>query len=129
MTKKSQKCIFCFPLLEKGQEPQCVKTCVGKIRVFGNLMDPESAISKLIRDPSLGARPYDPEVGLKATHRVISTTGPRQYRPDFGTIPSVWYVPPKNVPPEEVEKYFGFAMRGLLDEPYHVEAPVKMKDI
>jgi nitrate reductase beta subunit len=129
VAKKSQKCIFCFPLLEKGQEPQCVKTCVGKIRVFGNLMDPESAISRLIRDPSVGAKPYDPEVGLKATHRVINTNEPRQYRPDFGTIPSVWYVPPKNVPAEEVEKYFGYAMGGLLDEPHHVEVPVKMKDI
>jgi hypothetical protein len=38
-------------------------------------------------------------------------------------------VPPKNVPKEEIEKYFGYAMGGLLDEPHHVEAPVKMKDI
>lgn len=64
-TGKSEKCIFCFPLLEKGQEPQCVKSCVGKIRIFGNLMDPESTISKLIRDPSLGVQPYDPEVGTQ----------------------------------------------------------------
>ena len=129
MTKKSQKCIFCFPLLEKGQEPQCVKSCVGKIRVFGNLMDPESAISKLIRDPSLGAKPYTPEVGLKATHRVINPIEPRQYRPDFGTVPSVWYVPPRNIPPEEVEKYFGYAMSGLVEEPNPVPANLKMKDI
>jgi nitrate reductase beta subunit len=60
---------------------------------------------------------------------VINPIERRQYRPDFGTIPSVWYVPPKNVPAEEIEKYFGHAMGGLLDEPYHVEAPVKMKDI
>jgi Fe-S-cluster-containing dehydrogenase component len=115
--------------LEKGQEPQCVKTCVGKIRIFGNLMDPESTISKMIRDPSLGVRPYDPQVSLKATHRVVNPIPARQYRPDFGTVPSVWYVPPKNVPPEEVEKYFGHAMGGLLDEPHHVEIPTKMKDI
>jgi nitrate reductase beta subunit len=60
---------------------------------------------------------------------VINPIERRQYRPDFGTIPSVWYVPPKNIPPEEVEKYFGHAMSGLLDEPHHVEAPIKMKDI
>ena len=121
--------MFCFPLLEKGQEPQCVKSCVGKIRIFGNLMDPESTISKMIRDPGLGVRVYDPQASLKATHRVINPVERRQYRPDFGTIPSVWYVPPKNVPKEEIEKYFGYAMGGLLDEPHKVEAPVKMKDI
>jgi nitrate reductase beta subunit len=128
-TGKSEKCVFCFPLLEKGQEPQCVKSCVGKIRIFGNLMDPESTISKLIRDPSLGVQPYDPEVGLGATHRNISEGERRQYRPDFGTIPSVWYVPPRNIPPEEVEKYFGYAMQGLIQEPNPVPEEVKMKDL
>jgi hypothetical protein len=33
------------------------------------------------------------------------------------------------VPKEEVEKYFGYAMGGLVDEPHQVEAPIKMKDI
>ena len=128
-TGKSEKCVFCFPLLEKGEEPQCVKSCVGKIRIFGNLMDPESTISKLIRDPSLGVQPYDPEVGLGGTHRTISEGERRQYRPDFGTIPSVWYVPPKNIPPEEVEKYFGYAMQGIILEPNPVPDEVKMKDL
>ncbi|MEO5338447.1 MAG: hypothetical protein H7841_16390 [Magnetospirillum sp. WYHS-4] len=129
VAKKSQKCVFCYPLLEKGLEPQCVRSCVGKIRVFGNLMDPESTISRLIRDPALGAEPYDPETSLKAVHRVINKGERRQYRPDFGTIPSVWYVPPKNIPKEDVEKYFGYAMNGLLDEPHQVAEPIKMKDI
>jgi Fe-S-cluster-containing dehydrogenase component len=129
VTKKSQKCIFCFPLLEKGQEPMCVKSCVGKIRVFGNLMDPESTISKLIRDPSLGAKPYIPETNLKATHRVMSGGERRQFRPDWGTVPSVWYIMPKNVPAAELEKYFGRAMKGLLEEPYKPEGPIKMKNI
>lgn len=128
-TKTSQKCIFCFPLVEKGQEPQCVKSCVGKARIFGDLMDPGSTISKLIRDPSLGARPYEPERKFGAGHRTTSTGLRRQYRADFGTIPSVWYVLPKNVPEKELEKYFGFAMKGLLAEPHTPEAPIKMKHI
>ena len=92
-------------------------------------MDPESTISKMIRDPSLGVKAYDPETSLKATHRVMTPQEPKQYRPDFGTVPSVWYIPPRNIPKEEVEKYFGYGMGGLLDEPHHVEAPTKMKDI
>jgi nitrate reductase beta subunit len=30
VTKKSNKCMFCFPLLEQGREPQCVKSCVAR---------------------------------------------------------------------------------------------------
>jgi Fe-S-cluster-containing dehydrogenase component len=124
--KKSQKCIMCFPLVEQGKEPQCVKSCVGKIRVFGDLMDPESAISKLIRDPDYGAKPYRPEMNFGGQHRVISSGERRQLRPDAGTIPSVWYIPPKNVPAEEIEKYFGFALQGVTEEPHEPEGIVKM---
>ncbi len=129
VTKTSQKCVMCYPLIEQGREPQCVRSCVGKARVFGDLMNPNSAISRLIRDPSLGARPYDPQTSLKATHRVVNGAEPRQYRPDYDTIPSIWYVPPRNIPAEEVEKYFGFAMGGLLDEPHKPPPQQTMKDI
>jgi Fe-S-cluster-containing dehydrogenase component len=125
VTKKSQKCVLCFPLIEKGQEPQCVKSCVGKIRVFGDLMDPNSTISRLIRDPSLGAKAYEPEKHFKAVTRYMTVAERRQYRPDFGPIPSLWYVLPKNVPQEELEKYFGTAMNGLVAEPHSPEARLK----
>lgn len=127
VTKKSQKCILCFPLIEKGQEPQCVKSCVGKIRVFGDLMDPNSAISRLIRDPSLGAKPYEPEKQFGAVTRYMTDADRRQYRADFGTIPSIWYVLPKNVPEEELDKYFGGTLKGRIKEPYSPEARAKLK--
>ena len=44
-----EKCTFCTHLLEQGKEPICVRTCVGKARYFGNLDDPNSEISHLIR--------------------------------------------------------------------------------
>jgi hypothetical protein len=33
------------------------------------------------------------------------------------------------VPAAELEKYFGRAMKGLLEEPYKPEGPIKMKNI
>ncbi len=42
------KCTLCIHRLEKGLEPACVATCLGKARVAGDLNDPTSAVSKLL---------------------------------------------------------------------------------
>jgi hypothetical protein len=90
-------------------------------------MDPDSAISRLIRDSSLGAKPYDPDKEFKAVTRYMTDADRRQYRDDFGTIPSLWYVLPKNVPEEELDKYFGGALQGLIGQPHTPEARLKYK--
>jgi complex iron-sulfur molybdoenzyme family reductase subunit beta len=75
---KSEKCIFCFPRVEKGLPPACAHQCVGRIRFVGFLDDEEGQVYKLV---------YKYKVALPL-------------RPDFGTQPNVYYVPPLFDPPK-----------------------------
>ena len=61
----ADKCDFCQHRLQRGEEPACVVTCPTKVRTFGNLNDPDSAINcirkneKLVRviAPHINTRP------------------------------------------------------------------------
>ena len=71
-TKKSEKCIFCFPRLEQGVAPACARQCPGRLRFVGFLEDPDGPIHRLV---------YQWRVALPL-------------HPEFGTGPNVYYVPP-----------------------------------
>ena len=45
----AQKCTLCVHRIDEGLEPACVETCPTKTLVFGDLNDPDSEISELIR--------------------------------------------------------------------------------
>jgi len=86
---KSQKCIFCYPRLERGEVNACAAQCPGRIRFVGLLDDPESPVHQLVVK-------YKVALGLF---------------PEKGTHPNVYYVPPFN-PPKE-----GNAGKSILDDP------------
>lgn len=72
----SQKCIFCFPRIEKGVATACARQCPGRLRYVGYLDDPEGPIYKLV---------YVYKVALPL-------------HPEYGTEPNVFYVPPLSPP-------------------------------
>jgi DMSO reductase family type II enzyme iron-sulfur subunit len=86
---KSEKCIFCYPRLEKGQVNACAAQCPGRLRFVGLLDDPDSAVHKIV-----------------LVHQVALPLFPEK-----GTQPNVFYVPPFN-PPKR-----GNYGKSLLEDP------------
>jgi phenylacetyl-CoA:acceptor oxidoreductase subunit 1 len=83
-----EKCSFCYQRIDRGlalglvpgvdeeATPACVVACPVGARKFGDLNDPESEVSRLLRE-----------------------TPSYQLREDLGTVPRVYYLPAR----EEVE--------------------------
>jgi nitrate reductase beta subunit len=117
---KSEKCILCYPRQETQQAPACMHACVGRIRYLGTLlydadhieeaaMAPDSDLARAQRDIILD--PFDPKTisGAQAgglhdkvidaaqkspVYRYVKEWGlALPHRPDFRTLPMVFYVP------------------------------------
>jgi DMSO reductase family type II enzyme iron-sulfur subunit len=71
-SNKANKCIGCFPRIEKGVAPACVAQCVGRAMHVGFIDDPNSSVFKLVKQFTV-ALPLHPE---------------------YGTGPNVFYIPP-----------------------------------
>ena len=72
----SQKCIFCFPRVEKGVAPACVRQCPGRMRFFGYLDDENGPVHRLVEK-------WQVALPLHA---------------EYNTQPNVYYVPPLSPP-------------------------------
>ena len=77
----TEKCNFCMeridaglakglrPGIDRGATPACVNTCPARVMTFGDLDDPDSIVSKLIRE-----------------------NGGFQLHPEYGSNPSIYYI-------------------------------------
>jgi Fe-S-cluster-containing dehydrogenase component len=62
------KCRLCIEMVREGGTPACVTTCPTQVRIFGDLDDPNSEIS-----------------------RFIAESGAEPLRKDLGTLPHIYY--------------------------------------
>ncbi|MBM3412268.1 MAG: dehydrogenase [Bacteroidetes bacterium] len=90
VTRVSEKCIGCYPLIEQGEQPRCVTSCIGKIRLQGFMED--------AKEPRRDS-PFDMIVRIKKIALPLY--------PQFGTQPNVYYVPPVHVPKDFLIQMFG----------------------
>lgn len=60
-TNTADKCTFCAHRLEAGLLPACVESCVGEARIIGDLNDPKSQISRLLREHEPALKVLKPE--------------------------------------------------------------------
>ncbi len=67
--KVIDKCTWCYHRITKGLLPACVEACPVEARVFGDMLDPESPVRKIL------------------TERRVYTL-----KPELGTEPKVYYV-------------------------------------
>ncbi len=70
-TNTADKCTFCYHRVSVGLLPACVESCVGGARIFGDLRDPQSEVSRLIDThdtkvlrPEMGTQPHNFYIGL-----------------------------------------------------------------
>jgi tetrathionate reductase subunit B len=68
-TGTAEKCDFCIHRVSQGLEPACVEACPARARIFGDVNDPDSEVSRLIAE--------NPVTVL---------------RPEQGTEPNVYYI-------------------------------------
>lgn len=81
-TGTADKCSFCLHRVSQGLVPSCVNTCQGRARIFGDINDPDSEIS-----------------------RVLATNSVTSLRTAMGTKPNVFYIGADHTDAEVAERY------------------------
>lgn len=73
----ARKCTFCAQRVDQGLEPACVVACPTTARIFGDLDDPESKISRYVEDQKelTDRDPFKllPECGTKPANLYLGT--------------------------------------------------------
>ena len=151
-TKRSEKCILCYPRLEVGEPTICSESCVGRIRYIGIILYDadrilESASANEDKDLyqrqlNIFLNPDDPAVISEAEKQGIpynvmeAARNSPVYRmaidwkvafplhPEYRTLPMVWYVPPLS-PVISTNNGEEDGINGILPEMEQMRIPVR----
>ena len=105
----SQHCIGCFPRIEHGVAPACVRQCPGRAAFVGFLDDEAGAVNKLVRKWNV-ALPLHPEMGTEPNVFYVPPLSPAPLRED-GSFDEGGH----RIPPSYLEELFGPEVHGALD--------------
>jgi ethylbenzene hydroxylase subunit beta/complex iron-sulfur molybdoenzyme family reductase subunit beta len=109
----SQHCIGCFPRLERGVAPACVRQCPGRGVFIGFIDDGDSAVHKLVRQWRV-ALPLHAEWNTEPNVFYVPPLSPFKLREDLSVDPCE-----RRLPLEYLESLFGpdvEAALGTLEE-------------
>jgi molybdopterin-containing oxidoreductase family iron-sulfur binding subunit len=57
-SNKAVKCNLCMQLIDDGKPPTCAKHCMCEARIFGDLDDPDNAITQYLNKPGNNERAF-----------------------------------------------------------------------
>ena len=98
-----QKCTLCVDriynetLEEEDRQPACVKACPTRARHFGDIGDPDSAISRLVSER--GGYDLMPEFGYKPVNKYLPPRPRRDGSHMRAPVPAEETLDPAQLPP------------------------------
>jgi len=104
----SQKCIGCFPRIEQGVAPACVRQCPGRAVFIGFLDDEGSAVAQLVRKWKV-ALELHPEYGVESNVYYVPPLAPAPLRTD-GSVDEAG----DRIPLPYLESLFGSSVHAAL---------------
>jgi DMSO reductase family type II enzyme iron-sulfur subunit len=106
----SQKCIFCYPRVEKGVAPACARQCPGRLRFVGFLDDENGPIYKLVKKWEV-ALPLHPERNTEPNVYYVPPISPPRFDADGNIDESK-----PRIPPAYLKYLFGDKVEAALDK-------------
>ncbi|MBT4162064.1 MAG: 4Fe-4S dicluster domain-containing protein [Gammaproteobacteria bacterium] len=105
-----QQCIGCFPRIEKGVAPACVRQCPGRAMFVGWLNEKDTPVNRLVKEWEV-ALPLHPEYGTKPNVYYVPPMAPPPLNEDKSVNPDG-----TRIPPEYLESLFGPDVHGALEK-------------